>query len=708
MRKRLVACVLGLLLWPFAVMAQDGSEPATLIADRVAIEGEGRLVAQGNVEVLYQGRKLQSQEITYDEARNLLTIAGPITLIDGPDTLILASSAELDPELTQGILRSARLVLRQQLQLAAAALHRVGGRYSVLENTVASSCQVCADRPVPLWQIRARRIIHDEAEQQLYFDHARFEVMGVPIIYLPRLRLPDPTLERATGFLVPELKFSDGLGTGLKLPYFITLGDHADLTLTPYLSTDRTRTLEYRYRQAFRYGEIELNGAFSRDDLVEGEVRRYLFARGEFDLRRDFTLSFGIETVSDDAYLSDYGYSDKDRLTSFIGVERTRRDEYIAADLYRVYTLRDSEDNDTIPSTIGDATYQRRFEPDLLGGIASYQLDFQAHNRRSNANITGRDVSQLSMRGDWRRDWVGRSGLLFALQGALALDHYVIDDDDSFDSPQTRITPFAATELRWPLMRAGQGGAVHVLEPVVQLVWSPDDDEDIPNEDSLSQEFDEGNLFSLSRFPGQDAYERGLRANLGLGWTRYDPAGWTLGVTVGRILRESNLGQFPTGDGLEGMNSDWLAAVHWQTANNLTLTNRAVFDDSLSFTRNELRMAWQTDKLNLTSSYVWREANPQENQTDDSSQWVFDGSYRLRPNWTAEADWRYDFVNERTARAGLGLQYENECIQVNLSLSRRFTSSSSVRPTTDFGLSIALAGFGANPDQQIHRRRCVQ
>ncbi|WP_095589129.1 LPS-assembly protein LptD [Actibacterium ureilyticum] len=709
MRASLFACVLGLMLWPVLALAQTVQDtPATLIADRVAIEGNGRLVAQGNVEVLYQGSKLKADTIIYDQDQNRLTIAGPITLTDGPDTLILADSADLDPELTDGILRSARLVLRQQLQLAAAALHRVDGRYSVLENTVASSCQVCADRPVPLWQIRARRIIHDEEEQQLYFDHARFEVMGVPVMYLPRLRLPDPTLKRATGFLVPELKFSDGLGTGLKVPYFITLGDHADLTLTPYLSTDRTRTLEYRYRQAFRHGEITFDGAFSSDDLVEGELRRYLFAQGTFDLPRDFTLSFQIETVSDDAYLSDYNYSGKDRLTSSLGVERTRRDEYIAADLYGIHSLRDSEDNETIPSTIGDATYQRRFEPGLLGGIASYQLDFQAHNRRSDTNVIGRDMSQLSLRTDWRRDWVGRSGLLFAVQGALALDHYVIGDDDTFDSPRTRVTPFAATELRWPLLRAGRGGAVHVLEPVVQLVWSPDSDEDVPNDDSLSQEFDEGNLFSLSRFPGQDVYERGLRANVGLGWTRHDPAGWTLGVTGGRILRQENLNQFQSGDGLEGINSDWLAAVHWQTANNLTLTNRAVFDDGFNFTSNELRMDWQTGKLDLTSSYVWREANPQENRPNDASEWVFNGGYQLRANWRTSANWRYDFARDRTARAGFGVEYQNECVAVNLSLSRRFTSSTNVRPTTDIGLSVALAGFGANPDQQIQRRRCIR
>ena len=49
---------------------------------------------------------------------------------------------------------------------------------------------------------------------------------------------------------------------------------------------------------------------------------------------------------------------------------------------------------------------------------------------------------------------------------------------------------------------------------------------------------------------------------------------------------------------------------------------------------------------------------------------------------------------QRGTIAGLGLAYQNECITVDVSLSRRFTSSTSVEPTTDFSLSVGLLGFG--------------
>ncbi len=703
---RVLACMLLAMLMPLAAVGQQSA--ATLIADEVVVDGNSRLRATGNVEVFFKGTTLQATSIVYDRQSDALTIAGPLTVRRPDGSFLLADSAALSADLENGILRSARLVLDRQLQLAAAEIHRIDGRYSVLGKTVASSCTICPGSPVPLWRIRARRIIHDELERQLYFENARLEVVGVPVFYLPRLRLPDPTLKRANGFLTPSLRVNDKLGTGLKLPHFFTLGRHADVTVTPYVTTGGSRTVELRFRRAFRNGRITLKGALTRDDLRPGETRRYLFADGQFDLPRGFDLTFGIKSVSDPAYLLDYNYSDADRLPSTVDISRTRRDAYIHAGLRHVNSLRASETNATLPATIGSASWQRRFEMPVLGGTAESRLELFGFRRSSGLDVTGRDAARASARLDWRRDWTTSQGLLLAAQGRLALDYYVTDDDSTATTPETRATPFGAIEMRWPLVRAGTDGATHVLEPMAQLVWSPVDDTTITNEDSLSVDFDEGNLFSLNRFPGADRQEQGLRANLGIGWTRHDPTGWSLGVTVGRILRDSNPGQFGTGTGLGGYNSDWLASMHLATAGNLRLANRAVFDDEFNFTRDELRLDWSTERLGLTSSFIWQQANPLENRPSDSAEWLMDTSYRFRPNWTGEANWRYDFVSGSAAEAGVGLVYRNECVEMNVSLSRRFTSSTSVTPTTNFGLTIALTGFGTAPGESAYRRSCAR
>ncbi|MFN3410518.1 MAG: LPS-assembly protein LptD, partial [Limisphaerales bacterium] len=171
--------------------------------------------------VFFKGRRLKASRIVYDQATDRLEIIGPIVLTDeSGDILVLASQAELAADLSEGILSSARLVLNRQLQLAANRMMRVAGRYTALETVAASSCKVCEGDPTPLWEIRARRVLHDEVERQIYFDSAQFRLAGVPVFYIPRLRMPDPTLERATGFLMPKIRTTSDLGTGIKLPYF--------------------------------------------------------------------------------------------------------------------------------------------------------------------------------------------------------------------------------------------------------------------------------------------------------------------------------------------------------------------------------------------------------------------------------------------------------------------------------------------------------
>ncbi|RYI32734.1 MAG: LPS-assembly protein LptD, partial [Acetobacteraceae bacterium] len=410
---RLLTVLALLLTFVLPAQAQD---QATLVSDSLEITGDTRLIADGHVEVFFKGRRLKASRIVFDQAANRLEITGPIVLTEeGGDTLILASQADLAADMSEGILTSARLVLNQQLQLAADKMLRVAGRYTALQSVAASSCKVCEGNPTPLWEIRARRVVHDEVARQIYFDRAQFRLAGVPILYIPRLRMPDPTLKRATGFLMPSLRSTSDLGTGVKLPYFIVLGQSADLTLTPYVTTKQSRTVELRYRQAFETGAIELNGSVSRDDLIPGTTRGYLRLRGGFTLPERFQLTFDGQTVTDPAYMLDYGLGNADRLDSRIEVTRTRRNEHISARIISFQTLRDDEVDSAIPSVVADLTFHRRFSLGALGGEGGLRL--QTHNQYRSSTSPfdgtdsddipdGRDIGRISARIDWRKSFV--------------------------------------------------------------------------------------------------------------------------------------------------------------------------------------------------------------------------------------------------------------------------------------------------------------
>ncbi len=699
---------------PGTAQDADPDAPALLVADQVFVENEERLVAQGNVEVLQDGIRLAATRILYDRGTDRLTIDGPIRITDAAGNVVTADSASLDEGLRNGILKGARMVLDQQLQLASVEARRVEGRYTELSRVAVTSCQVCPHRSTPLWQIRAARVIHDQQERQLYFDRAQFRVLDVPIFYMPRLRLPDPTLNRARGFLIPSLRSSTLLGLGIKIPYFIPIGRHRDITLTPYLSP-KTRTLEFRYRQAFRHGELEINGALSSDTLRPNEARGYLFAEGAFDLRRDFKLEFDLKASSDAAYLNDYGISGRDRIDSTLSLTRVRQDEFTQVSLVHYESLRDSEDNDTQPTLIGDIRYERRFFPTDLGGELRFGAETHGHYRYSSiafdsgdadTEVDGRDVYRLGASASWRKRWTLAGGIRAGFAGHLWFDRYITRQDVTSVSDVSRATQGAALELRWPFQRLGNRGGRTLLEPVMQLGWVSGERPGNPNDESTRVEFDEANLLSLSRFPAADRREHGFTVATGLRWLHEAPRGWSAALTFGRVWREEADPEFSRSSGLGGTASDWLLAGRFSHPNGLTVSARGLLDDEARFSKAEARAGWSNARLDLGASYLLLVSDPAENRKSAQSEWTFDGQYRISHHWTTSGEARYDLADQRLDRVGLGLQYRNECVQVDFGASRRFASSTNLEPSTDFDLTVALKGFSTGGSAKEYRRTC--
>ena len=692
-----------LALWP----AIAGAQPATLVADQVYIEGEERLIAKGNVVVTYGTQRLTAPKVVYNRADNRLEISGPLLLTQSDGTVVHATQATLDEALELGVLESARLVLDRQLQLAAAEYARVSGRYTRLSRAAASSCEICDRGEQPLWEIRARQVIRDEEELQIYFDEAQLRVMGVPIAYLPRLRIPDPANTRSAGFLAPSIRTRSELGTGIVAPYFLPLGEHADVTLSPYLST-QTTTLEVAYRQLFARGDLTLEGAVSADELEEERLRAYVFASGRFDLPKDFKLRFNYRRVSDNSYLFEYDYFDGNRLASDLTLDRFRDDQYFRGRYTTYQSLIESESTQQrrLPSDILEFDYRERLFEDPVFGALWARADAYTIVRESSEPSVGRDVNRLSFGADWQTSGLLPLGLIAEADAELFADIYGVREDPEFEDAITRLRQGTSVTLRYPLERTETGGARHLLEPMVQLAWSDLSGGDVPDEDSAGFEFDEGNLLSLSRFPGTDRYEEGLRLNLGLSWTRHDPSGWSIGGTAGRVYRFSDLDQFGEDSGLDGRTSDWLLALHFQPLRGVRLSSRSLLSEDLDLASAETRFSWFRENAWIGGTHLWRAKELTDDKDNDLSEITLDTNLRLNRFFRANTEWRFNAEEGRTTEAGAGLVFENECILVDLSLSRRFTTSSNVDPSTEFTLRVELAGLGTGGERRPPRRQC--
>ena len=701
---RLAALLVAVALWAataHAPAAQEG--PATLIADRVEVLGDDRLVAEGSVEVYHGVRRLTAPRIVYDRAAGRIFIEGPAILTEGDAMTLVASEADLDDRLRSGILRGAELTLSRALRIRAEVAERErldGLTRTRLSRAAASSCRVCDDGP-PLWEIRARRVDHDTQSRRLYFRNAQLRVAGVPVLWMPYLSIPDPTLRRAPGLLRPRFMITTAGGAGLEFGYFQPIGRSRDLTLYPFIGDTGTQRLRMRYREALPWGMLNIDGALARARATPG-VRGYAELKTGAPLPRGFRLEVAARAIGQGAILRDWGISDAERLEVESTLSRTNRLGTSSARILSWRATRDGATGTTRDSglVLGTGSELRRWLrlPGEAGRIdAGLQINFDRADTQSSGTTS---LARTGLAIGWRADRVLPLGFLAAASVRLDADAYRVQPvtDPTFNV--SRLRPAALAELRWPLLRRGSGH-VDVLEPVVQVVFAPRIDEaGVPNRDSLVPELDRGNLLSFSRYPGVDRRESGNRAQFGLGLTRRLESGSSREMVVGGIVRPRADALFAPASAETGWNGEWLVAARLDGADGRTLSGRVVLDAAGAPARSDIGLTQSLRDLDLSTSWTWAAADPDSPDLrlrTDISNLSAQLTARLGRHLRADASGYFDVVAGKATVGRLALAYINECLRADLSFDTRFTATEGLLESSEVAFSFELLGFGGSP-----------
>lgn len=703
--KHLARAALGVALGfsaDLAAEAQDGraapnpASPVALVADEIAFdETTGVLTARGDVELYQEGRTLTAAAIRYDSRSERIAAEGPITLRTEKGETVYADGADLDAGLRDGLVQGARSVIAGGGKIAAAEAERIDGRYNVLGKAVFSPCEVCAARPVPLWRIRADRIVHDQQERVIHYENAWFDVLGAPVAWLPYFRHPSPEVDRATGFLAPTVGKDRAYGIGVKTPYFIVIDDHSDLTLTPFIATEDGALLGVDYRRRFERGYVDLDlsfGVTDYDDARGANARFGGFGSGRYLVSEGVHAGFDLAFAADDPFLRRYDLTELDRLTSEAFVRAYDGPNRASVNVAYIQSLRDNDPQAQIPMALPEISLRRVWATPGVGGELGVGLDSAILVREE-----GRDVGRLSLGADWSRQHITSTGLILRGFTDAQADLYQINDDPAFDSNAARFVPRIGAEARMPFSRAGGAGRTHVFEPIIQFSVAPDvRDGDIPNEDSVIIEFDEMNLFEPNRSPGFDRVETGANITIGANYEMIDDSGLGFRASGGRILRFDETLDFPSEAGLGGDLSDYVAAASVTYADWLEFGARWRLSDELGVNRAEAGGRLDYDPFSVYGYYLYADADPAEGALVDRSEISVGGAFALDRNWTLGGDAQRDLIEDRFVTAGGVLTYEDECAALDLYLRRRFTESFNAPRGTSFGVRVRLFGAGGS------------
>ncbi len=700
--------VVAVLLSPKSAVAADIEPGGDVLmqADELAYDQNTTVVtATGNVEVAYGERVMTADKMTYNETTGVVIATGNVVLLEPSGDVIFAERAELSDELRDGIVDTLQVLLSDKSRLAGNEAQRRNGNVTSVYKGVFSPCDVCEEegKTTPLWQIKAFRVVHNQAEQRIIYEDAFFELFGIPIAYIPFFSHPDPTVERQSGLLAPSFGNSSDLGTFLQVPYYWVIDDNIDATIAPTYFSKEGTLLEVEYRHALESGAFEADVAaiFPDSDEITGtpaeeNFRGSLFAQGDFRSDEVWSWGFNTQLTTDDTFLRRFNLSDETDLTSTVYVNAENGRNLFTAEGFYFQGLLATDNPRTTPVIAPLLNYHHEFGGEIFGGSTALDINAMILNRNS-----GVDSRRFSADLGWDSETVTSTGEVYSFFANMRADIYHTDnvtlDDGTFSDPATigRALPTVGAEWRWPLVREG-GTTRQVVEPIVQLIYSPNtgDRDEIPDEDSLSFEFDTSNLFDDSRFAGLDRWEGGARANVGFRASIYGEDGGSASLEFGQTFRLRENNTFDNASGLRDQESDYVGHISLVPSENFTVDHRFRLDkDDLTFRRNEVDATGRWGPVSATLGYAFFDQSLSA-ALGEREEFTGSAAYGITDYWTVSAYTRRDIEGKQTLNNGINIGYADECLTVGLGFAQSFTRDRDIEPKNSLIFSIVLKHLG--------------
>lgn len=700
----------------FASAEFSGTAPVDLRADTLTNDDAAQTVtAQGNVEMVQEGRILKADEVVYDLRADRVTARGNVALSEPDGNVHFFDEISLTRDMRDGFVRGLRSLLADGSRFTAVEGERSGGTKTVMKDASYTPCEPCKAHPErsPVWAIRADTVTYDETEHRISYRDATFDILGVPVAWAPYFAHPDGTVKRKSGFLTPRLGWNSDLGGIVSERYYWSIAPDRDMTAGLMAMTKEPPLLFGEYRQRWNNASLKLNGGVTnsgRTDSIGGndvsvgnEMRGHLFAQGLWNINDTWRAGTDLELTSDDQYLRQYDFSEKDVLENEVYAERFSGRNYASGRLLAFQDVRVREDETDQPDVLPEVVASFYGEPNAtLGGRWSLETSLLGLERQG----SGQDMDRVSVAAGWQRRFISDLGIVSTVNANVRADGYdsrdldVADTDPGRSDSATRgrVVPVLHVVSSLPLVKPLEK-AHATIEPVAALTLLPDKDanRNIPNEDSQDAQVDALNLFDADRNPGMDRIEDKSRITYGLRAGLQGDGGDKLDAFFGQSQRfEDGAAGFSQGSGLDARQSDYVGQVSALSgAYSLDYRFRLGHND-FSSQAHEASADVDFGRVDLGGRYFYSRALDGAALTTSRQQVEANVGVDMTQSWRARSSVLYDIGTEDPGlrRALFGLDYTGQCFSVSTTVRRRLTRDSSGESGTEIMFRIGLKNLG--------------
>ncbi len=685
-------------------------------ADRITYDNQSKTAtATGTVRITYGPYVLVATRVSYNEKSGEFKANGSVELREPNGNILEAETATLHDKFKQGFAKHIRALLTNDVTIAAEYATRIEGGITIFENAHYTACKDCEDRNGnPLWEISTTKTIHDSKTKTLYHTNPTLKIGDVPVAWLPYAEMPDPTVKRRSGFLLPNFKSHKAYGYGVVTPYFLTLGPSADVTLKPVWTTRQGPVADVEYRQALASGSFNIHGygvhQFTRDG--KAGTKRWRGAAttdGNFKLNDVWSWGWDGTLTSDRTFLDQYDFDNRSLATSQVYVTGLADRNYFSAQALHFKTLDVDEFQSNIPTALPYVNSEYTFDNAVFGGELGF--DWSAYSlARDDANTPfstinhGTDQTRAVANVHWQKQMINGLGQVITPFARVRSDLYITNNvpDQTVaggfrESEVTnRILPSAGFDMRWPFMASYDSGQ-SIITPVFQAIAATDetDTDKIGNEDAVSVNFDSSSLFLQDRFTGQDRYEGGSRANAGVMYSFLGANGGFVRASLGESFHIGGKNSFDLGSGLAGTKSDLVGALVFQPWENLELSYQARVEEDLSKINVQEAFAnYNLGQFSGSLGYIDVGSAPTAGRPVALEQVEASTSFRFTEAWSIFGGFKYDLNNDQFLSKTAGIAFDCDCMAAKLSYSETDNIDTGSSTDRKLLLSIELRTLG--------------
>ncbi|MDR3180068.1 MAG: hypothetical protein LBT70_04180 [Holosporaceae bacterium] len=688
-----------------------GDDITFINSDKTLYEKES-VCCKGNVVVFYYGKIISADEIYFDKVKDVICATGHIILKDEKHNIYFMDSLQIHRSFSDGKAKNIKIIMPDKSRLAATDC-TIKNNQLLLSNVVYTPCYECCGSGELTWQIKATRVIFNPDESVEYHD-AKFELWGNAICYTPYLLHPSPRTKRKSGFLAPQFSTSSKNGFCVLPKYLVSISESQELVLKPIITSKVGCVGWMCYGHRLKNGEFNIDASITDTKSVKNYdahdekniqkinssgYRGHIFSKVRYEINNTWRCSSNINLTSDYYYLKRFPFFEQPnrilesnaKLEGFDGRNYTQ----IKTAIFQEDLAIDVTMQKVLP------IIERNFSDTLWGG--TFGIDAMFLNLYfCDARVAQKIITNVS----WAKSFLLANGHIIDFKGITSFKGINISERQSsnYDSALV-ITPQISIIWKWPLVITSDFAEI-IATPMIGAILAHNKRYCDLFEDPFC-EINDINFLDGSKSMSPYNVDSGSRICYGVKFSAYkngDALGY---IAVGRSTELTKANEKMEISGLKYKNSNIVSSAEIFMADTTSLClNGSYSTKDKRFLRIESGIKFSNHQFDA-DLFIFdgkqcfqnpflrnRLDETEENRAKKYRGLMLGAGWKVNSKWKLNAEVILGQEKDKLIRSNIGVQYKNECSELEMVLERTNYTGGDLRPETSFRMTIHLKNLG--------------